>query len=323
MSTDETRQIEVCVEPGCAGMRLDKFVGSLPDVPSRSFAEKAISKGLVTVNGHPVRPSYRVAASDRVKVIISPPVEIQLIPQEIQLETVYEDKDLLIINKPRGLVVHPGAGHHQETLVNALLYHCSDLSGIGGELRPGIVHRLDKDTTGLLVVAKNDATHLALARALKSRDIHRWYLALTHNQPKAPEGLIDAPIGRHRVNRKKMAVVPQGRPAVTWYRVVKLLPRHALLQLKLQTGRTHQIRVHLAHVGLPVVADPVYGSGLELELAGQALHACRLRLVHPRTQEVLDFFAPLPVDFEQAWQRLGGENIDYSRLAIDNWGLDC
>ncbi|MBO8125938.1 MAG: RluA family pseudouridine synthase [Firmicutes bacterium] len=316
------KKLEVTVVPEAANQRLDKYLAQLPEVPSRSYAEKAISEGLITVNGEQVKRSYKVCAGDRISVVLPPPKEISLEPEPIPLKVLYEDADLIIVDKPRGMVVHPAAGHESRTLVNALLYHADDLSGIGGELRPGIVHRLDKDTTGLLVAAKNDFTHLALSKALKAREIHRWYLALVHGRPKAEEGSIEAPVGRHPVNRKKMAVTAGGRPAFTRYRVLETYGEYSLLQLKLKTGRTHQIRVHLAYIGLPVVADPVYGKGGELGLAGQALHAFRLRLIHPRSGELLDYYTPPPADFQRALGDIGGLSPDYAQLAVDNWGLD-
>lgn len=322
MAEDKSQELRIQVGPEASGLRLDKYLGSLDEIPSRSFAEKAILEGLVTVNGEQVKRKYQVNVGDLINVIIPPPKEIELEPVPMDLDILYEDQDLLIVNKPREMVVHPGAGHNENTLVNALLSHCTDLSGIGGALRPGIVHRLDKDTTGLLVVAKNDFAHLALSHDLKERTIHRWYLAIIKGRPKAESGLIDAPIARHKVNRKKMAVDPLGRSALTYYRVLQSFGKYSLLQLKLRTGRTHQIRVHLASIGLPVVGDATYGKGESAGLAGQALHAFRLRLIHPGTKEVLDYYSPPPSDFQGALYSLGGTPVDYEELALDNWGLD-
>ncbi|NLY56228.1 MAG: RluA family pseudouridine synthase [Firmicutes bacterium] len=315
-------RLELSVDEQDAGLRIDRYLSGRA-LPSRSLAEKVISAGLVTVNGAKVKPSYRVSPGDLIVVLIPPPQEVEVRPEPISLDIVYEDGDLLVVNKPRGLVVHPGAGHQNRTLVNALLYHCTDLSGIGGELRPGIVHRLDKDTTGLLVVAKNDFAHAALAAMLKDRQIHRWYLAIVRGAPATGEGLIDAPIGRHRIHRQKMAVHQSGRHAVTKYRVLAHYPGYSLVQLKLRTGRTHQIRVHLHFIGTPVVGDQVYGKGPELGLPGQALHACRLRFNHPRTGATIDCFVPPPADFQQAVQTLAPDGFNYEYLALDNWGLDC
>lgn len=226
-------------------------------------------------------------------------------PEEIPLDIVYEDADLVVVNKPRGMVVHPAAGNYRGTLVNALLNHCRDLSGINRALRPGIVHRLDKDTTGLLVVAKNDTAHLDLACQIKERRVKRQYLALVHGHPPQ-EGTVDAPIGRHPVHRKKMAVEPRhGRPAVTHFRVLERYPGYALVEARLETGRTHQVRVHMAYIGHPLLGDPVYAPRRpRLGLAGQALHACTLGFRHPRTGEYLEFRAPLPRDFEEVLEHL-------------------
>lgn len=319
---DGVQRLELVVDEQASGMRIDRYLNGRA-LSSRSLAEKVIAGGLVTVNGSPVKPSYRVSSGDRVVVVMLPPKPVEVKPEAISLDIVYEDSDLLVVNKPRGLVVHPGAGHHSRTLVNALLYHCTDLSGIGGELRPGIVHRLDKDTTGLLVVAKNDFTHTALAAMLKARHIHRWYLAVVRGTPTSSEGLIDAPIGRHRIHRQKMTVHQAGRNAITNFRVLARYPGYSLLQLKLRTGRTHQIRVHLHFIGTPVAGDPVYGKGSELGLTGQALHACRLRFIHPRTGEIVDCFAPPPADFQAVVDTLSADGYNYDNLALDNWGLDC
>ncbi|HYH03713.1 MAG TPA: RluA family pseudouridine synthase, partial [Bacillota bacterium] len=223
-------------------------------------------------------------------------------PEAIPLEILYEDGDLVVVNKPRGMVVHPAAGNYHGTLVNALLEHCRDLSGIGGIIRPGIVHRLDKDTSGVLVVAKNDLAHLHLAAQIKSRQMKRIYQTLVHGRP--PEsGRVEAPIGRHPVERKKMAVVPTGKPAVTNYRVLEYFQRYAFLEVKLESGRTHQIRVHLSHLGYPVVGDPVYGWKKEAApIVGQALHAAVLGFIHPRSGVYLEFTTAIPAVMEEALQ---------------------
>lgn len=250
------------------------------------------------VNGRPARAGQLVRPGDEISFLPPEPVVPEAVPEEIPLRVIYEDQDLLVIDKPRGLVVHPAAGNPRGTLVNALLAHCRDLSGIGGIMRPGIVHRLDKDTTGLLVVAKNDQAHLSLAQQLKERIMSRTYLALVHGVPAAPRGRLELPVGRHPVDRKRMAVVPGGRPAATLYRVLEDLDRYALLRLDLQTGRTHQIRVHLSAVGHPVVGDRVYGGRRDgLGLTGQALHAARIDFRHPRHGEPMRFQTDPPDDF--------------------------
>ncbi|MDI3281180.1 MAG: RluA family pseudouridine synthase [Bacillota bacterium] len=286
-----------------AGSRLDVFLAAHHLVPSRSAAQRLIEGGRVLVDGAAVRkPSYRLRPGERVEVRLPPPAPVEVVPEEIPLDILYEDEDLVVVNKPRGMPVHPGAGRSSGTLVNALLAHCRDLSGVGGALRPGIVHRLDKDTTGLLVVAKHDAAHLHLARQIKERRVTRIYLALVHGRLPAAEGKIEAPIGRHPVARKKMAVVARrGRAALTYYRVLEEWARFSLLEVKLGTGRTHQIRVHLAYLGHPVAGDPTYGRRrAELGLEGQALHAAVLGFCHPRTGEYVEFSAPPPEDFQRA-----------------------
>ena len=293
------------VEEEEAGTRLDLYLArELPDM-SRSRLQRLINEKQILVNARSTRPSYRIQAGDEIQVNL-PPAEVpDIAPEPIPLDIVYEDRDLLVVNKPRGMVVHPGAGHHRGTLVNALLYHCQDLSGINGVLRPGIVHRLDKDTSGLLMVAKNDAAHLALAVQLKERQVHREYLALVHGRVKEASGTVTAPIGRHPHHRQKMAVTPKGRPAVTHYTVVECFPDHTLLRLRLDTGRTHQIRVHLAYIRHPVVGDPKYGPARStLELRGQFLHAGTLGFTHPASGEFLCFEAPLPSELEAVLARL-------------------
>jgi 23S rRNA pseudouridine1911/1915/1917 synthase len=305
-------------------LRLDQFLGrpelgqQLGREPrlSRSRAQHLIAKGLVLVNGRPVRSSQRLQPGDLIAITVPAPEKIDLEPEAIPLDIVYEDADLLVVNKPSGLVVHPAAGNARGTLVNALLQHCPDLPGIGGCLRPGIVHRLDKDTSGLLLVSKTDLAHSGLAAQLKERRIKRSYLALVHGEVRCERGTIDAPLGRDPRDRKRMAVVSGGRQARTHYRVRERFPGadlnagdqgYTLLEVELETGRTHQIRVHLAYIGHPVAGDPVYGrrrlrAGRQphLNLTGQALHAYRIAFAHPRTGEALAFEAPLPPAFSAA-----------------------
>ena len=300
---------ELLVEANEAGCRLDAFLANRVAGLSRTRAQKLIEEGAVLVNTSPCcDKSYRVVPTDCVGLTVPEPEQYFVQPEPIPLNIVYEDPDLLVIDKPRGMVVHPAPGHSGGTLVNALLHHCNDLSGIGGAIRPGIVHRLDKDTTGLLIVAKNDFTHQALAAQLKERRLRREYLALVHGAVSPPTGRVSAPIGRHPAHRKKMAVVPGGREAVTRYRVLARLGSYTLLQVSLETGRTHQVRVHMAFLGHPVAGDPVYGRApAPLALTqGQALHARRIAFTHPRSGRFMEFAAPLPADFRAALRTLRG-----------------
>ncbi|MGB4140698.1 MAG: RluA family pseudouridine synthase [Limnochordia bacterium] len=298
-----TERWEFTCGEGDAGVRLDLYLAERIG-RTRSQVKRLIDTGLVTVNGEAVKAGYALRMSDRVLAVIPPPDPIELEPEHIELEIVYEDEDVAVINKPAGLVVHPGAGNTRSTLVNALLYHCPDLSGIGGKLRPGIVHRLDKDTSGLLVIAKNDWAHQQLSAQIKARAVKRHYLALVHGRVKDASGVIDKPIGRHPHDRKKMAVRDQGRQAVTEYSVKEYCgDRYTLVECRLHTGRTHQIRVHLAAVNHPVVGDPVYGRKHgNLGSKRQLLHACYLAFNHPR-RGWMDFHIDLPADFQEALAR--------------------
>lgn len=290
-----------------AGVRLDvALAGDATLALSRSRIQALIAAGAVAVDGVTVkRPGFRLRGGEAIVVEVPPDRPAEAVAQDIPLAVVYEDADLIVINKPRGLVVHPAAGHSSGTLVNALLKHCPDLAGIGGVLRPGIVHRLDRDTTGLLVVAKTQRAHDALTRAIKARAVHRGYLAIVWGVPDAVQGRIEAPIGRHPVDRKRMAVVEGGRPAVTHFAVLESFGRAALLRCALETGRTHQIRVHLAFIGHPVIGDPVYsGRRDSCGMAGQALHAAMLAFAHPVDGRPLRFEVPPPEDFRQLLARL-------------------
>lgn len=285
-----------------AGERLDRFLTLAAPFLSRSQAQQLIGKGDVLVNSRRERSAYRVRPNDRIEMCFTPAGENTLAPEPIPLNIVYEDSDLLVIDKPPGLVVHPAAGHRKGTLVNALLYHCPGLTGSGENLRPGIVHRLDKDTSGLLLVGKTEEARLGLIAQLKARQVRRNYLALVYGEVREDRGVIDAPLGRHPVHRKKMAVLsddnPYGRNARTHYQVRERFPGYTLLDVALETGRTHQIRVHLAYAGYPVAGDPVYGPRRNpLNLPAQALHAYRIAFTHPRTGEHLSFEAPLPPVF--------------------------
>ncbi|NLY75083.1 MAG: RluA family pseudouridine synthase [Firmicutes bacterium] len=291
-----------------AGARLDLFLTRTGLWPSRSFVQKIIADGGATIDRKVLKASYRLEEGDRITVSWEEPKPLAAEPEAIPLDILYEDADLIVVNKPRGMVVHPAAGNYRGTLVNALLDHCRDLSGIGGVIRPGIVHRLDKDTSGILVAAKNDYAHLHLAAQLKARTMKRVYQALVHGNP--PEsGRVEAPIGRDPVARKKMAVVANGKPAATNYRVVEYFPKFALLEARLESGRTHQIRVHLSHLGYPVVGDPLYGRKREIvPISGQALHAGTLGFIHPRSSEYLEFSKPVPDEMQNAiaWCRRYG-----------------
>jgi len=295
------------VAPLKAGMRLDVYLAGEHPGLSRSYVQRLIADGLVKVNDVPSKPGYRVKPGDEVLLCVPYPEELKAEPQPIPLDVYYEDADVIVINKPRGMVVHPAEGHSGGTLVNALLYHCRDLSGINGFLRPGIVHRLDKDTSGLLMVAKNDAAHLNLARQLKDRRVVRRYLALAHGSFQEDSGTVDAPIGRHPKDRQRMAVVASGgRPAVTHYEVVQRFARFTLLSVCLETGRTHQIRVHMAYLGHPLVGDSKYAPKRDhFGLEGQFLHAAFLGFAHPRTGEYLRFEAPLPAELAAFLRKIG------------------
>jgi len=283
-----------------AGERIDKLLNLKNPDYSRSQIQLYIQQGYVTVNDNLTKANYKVRENDCINLQFPEPIDVLINPEKIPLDVIYEDIDLVVVNKPRGMVVHPAQGHYTGTLVNALLYHCKDLSGINGELRPGIVHRIDKDTTGLLVVAKNDYTHRHLSEQFKEHSIVRKYVALVHGLIPNKEGTIIAPIGRHKTQRKKMAVdVENGKNAITHFTVLKHFNDFTLVELKLETGRTHQIRVHMEYIGHPVAGDPVYGYRKTVQLNGQALHARDLSFIHPRSLEKLYFTSDLPEDFQK------------------------
>lgn len=294
------------VEAEQAGARLDSALAARFADLSRSRIQSLIEEKQVLVNGQATRASYKLKAGDLIKIWVPQPQPLTVEPQLIPLDVVYEDQDVIVINKPRGMVVHPAAGHWSGTLVNALLWHCQDLSGINGQLRPGIVHRLDRDTTGLLMVAKNDQSHQELARQIKERSVNRRYLALVHGNIVEPAGMVDAPIGRDPWDRQRMAVNPRnGKPALTRYTVRKRYGDFTLVECKLETGRTHQIRVHMAFLGHPVAGDPKYGPRkAAFDLQGQLLHAYLLGFAHPRSGQYLEFTAPLPEDMERVLEQL-------------------
>ncbi len=289
------------------GERIDKYIAAhVPEV-SRAEVQRLIKDGFVTLNGAVVKPSHRVEVGDRIVIQVPPPAPVDLLPERIPLDVIYEDADVLVINKPAGMVVHPAAGHASGTLVNAILAHVPDLAGIGGELRPGIVHRLDKETSGLILIAKNDVSLRKLQLQFKHRLVSKIYLALVEGKLSPERGRIDMPIGRDPRERKRMAVSPRhGRPAQTDYRVLEVLGDYTLIEARPLTGRTHQIRVHLAAVGHPVVGDPVYGRRKrKLPLERQFLHAWRLSFELPSTGEPVTFTAPLPEDLRSVLAMLG------------------
>lgn len=299
----------VCVvEPAEAGRRIDAYLGSLgAPFTSRSQVKRLIASGSVFVNDEACsKASYPVAAGDRIRAEIPQDREQPPKPQNIPLSIVYEDDHIIVINKPRGMVVHPAPGNKDHTLVNALLAHAGQLADVGDADRPGIVHRLDKETSGLIVAAKTAAAHRRLAAQLKERTMGRTYLAFVQGNPRADSGTIDAPIARHPVHRQRMAVVEGGRRAISHFRVAERYRQYALLEVDLETGRTHQIRVHLSHLGHPLVGDLRYGASKKKSPFnnGQALHAWRLTLVHPQTDEEMTFTAPLPDDLESLRRRL-------------------
>ena len=298
-----TRELTAATEH--AGVRLDAFL-SADGALTRSQAARLIAEGRVRVNGKPAAKSARLSGGETVTVDVPQLRETALPPQNIPLDVVYEDDDVIVVNKPTGLVVHPAPGHPDGTLVNALLHHCGDsLSGIGGEKRPGIVHRIDRDTSGLIIAAKNDAAHLALSAQLKDHSLSRTYECLVTGNMKQDSGTVDAPIGRSSADRKKMAVVPTGRRAVTHWEVVARYPGVTHLRCRLETGRTHQIRVHMAYIGHPILGDTVYGARKPVPgLTGQCLHATGLRFIHPRTGEPVELHCPLPPEFTAMLQKL-------------------
>lgn len=296
--------MEVIIKKG--GVRLDKALADETSL-SRTVANEQIKSGQVLVNGEVKKAKYVVQEGDVITYQEPLVEEVDYVAEELPLDIVYQDQDVAVVNKPQGMVVHPSAGHTSGTLVNALLYHIKDLSGINGILRPGIVHRIDKDTSGLLMIAKHDTAHLALAEELKAQKSLRKYLALVHGNLPNDRGMIEAPIGRSEKDRKKQAVTVKGKPAVTRFQVLERFGDYTLVELTLETGRTHQIRVHMAYIGHPVAGDPAYGPKKTLTGQGQFLHAQTLGFTHPRTGEVMTFTAPLPAIFEKTLEALRKE----------------
>ncbi|MGG1480247.1 RluA family pseudouridine synthase [Bacillus smithii] len=279
--------------------RIDKVLSQWNEDWSRSQVQEWIKEGRVTVNGATVKANYKCEADDRIVVSVPEPEVLEITPEKMDLDIYYEDRDVIVVNKPRGMVVHPAPGHLSGTLVNGLMAHCKDLSGINGVLRPGIVHRIDKDTSGLLMAAKNDYAHEKLSQQLSNKTVTRKYKAIVHGVIPHDVGTIDAPIGRDPKDRQKMAVVDNGKHAVTHFRVLERFSQYSLIECELETGRTHQIRVHMKYIGHPLAGDPKYGPKKTLNIEGQALHAEVLGFIHPKTEEYLEFKAPLPDDFSR------------------------
>lgn len=290
-----------------SGERIDRFLSKDLENLSRSYLQKLLKDGDIRVNGKPVKANYKVTEGDEIQVCIPEPENPDILPEDIPLDILYEDDDILVVNKPKGMVVHPAPGHYSHTLVNAVMYHCKGrLSGINGVLRPGIVHRIDMDTTGSLMICKNDHAHQILAEELKEHSITRRYHAIVHGNIKEDTGTVNAPIGRHPVDRKKMSTkAPNGRHAVTHYKVLERFGDYTYIECELETGRTHQIRVHMSSIGHPILGDPVYGPAkCPYKLQGQTLHAKILGITHPATGEYMEFDAPLPGYFSDLLQRL-------------------
>ena len=304
--TEEMQRFEVLVEKEFEGNRLDVYLASVTDQTlSRTYIQRLMERGMVSVNGKlEGLKKYKVKEGDQIDLSIPPPSNLKVEGEKIPLEIVYEDGDLAVINKPKGMVVHPAPGNERGTLVNALLYHCKDLSSIGGVIRPGIVHRIDKDTSGLIMIAKNDMAHLSLTEQLREHSITRMYQAVVFDNIKEDQGTVDAPLGRDPKNRLRMSVVPDGRRAVTHYRVLERFGAYTLIEARLETGRTHQIRVHMSYKKHPLVGDPLYGPRrVVYGIKTQMLHAKVLGFQHPRTGEYLEFTVDPPAEFQQALDR--------------------
>ena len=289
-----------------AGARIDAWLAARLEDVTRSAAQRLLEEGRVTKDGRALAKNYKLTGGETLEVSLPDPEPVDVAPQEIPLDIVFEDGDVIVVNKPKGLVVHPAPGHPDGTLVNALLYHCGgSLSGIGGELRPGIVHRIDRDTSGLIIAAKNDFSHQKLAAQLQDHTLARVYHCIVTGNLREDSGTIDAPIGRHRTDRKKMAVVADGRNAVTHWRVLERYQGFTYVECRLETGRTHQIRVHMAHIGHPILGDTVYGNKKPVPgLQGQCLHAVGLRFTHPRSGELVELRCGLPEEFEAQLRKL-------------------
>lgn len=291
------------------GERIDKVLSLLNDEWSRSQVQLLIKEGAVLVNGSKVKTNYKASTGDEIVVTVPELSELDVVPEEMNLEIYYEDADVLVVNKPRGMVVHPAPGHSTGTLVNGLMAHCKDLSGINGVMRPGIVHRIDKDTSGLLMVAKNDMAHESLVQQLVDKTVTRKYQAIAHGVIPHDYGTIDAPIGRDKKDRQSMTVIDENsKTAVTHFKVLDRFKNYTYVECQLETGRTHQIRVHMKYIGFPLAGDPKYGPRKTLAIEGQALHAGLLGFIHPRTKEYMEFEAPLPSEFEHLLNYLRNSN---------------
>jgi 23S rRNA pseudouridine1911/1915/1917 synthase len=286
------------------GDRIDKVISTLDEEWSRTQVQQWIKEGNVLVNGQKIKTNYKCSLNDEIEITIPDPELLDVIPEEMDLDIYFEDKDVLVVNKPSGMVVHPAPGHLTGTLVNGLMAHCKDLSGINGILRPGIVHRIDKDTSGLLMVAKNDMAHEKLVNQLVEKTVTRKYRAIVHGVIPHDFGTIDAPLGRDTKDRQSMTVVDNGKHAVTHFHVIERFKDFTFVECQLETGRTHQIRVHMKYIGYPLAGDPKYGPKKTLDINGQALHAGILGFNHPRTNEYLEFEAPLPKEFEELLEQL-------------------
>lgn len=301
---------EYTVEESQSGMRLDKFLTEIYPDQTRSFLQKLVKSGEIKINGKPViKAGFVVEGGDQVSASIPTPQAVEIEAENIPLDILYEDADVLIVNKPKGMVVHPSAGHYSGTLVNAIMYHCADsLSGINGEIRPGIVHRIDMDTTGALIICKNDAAHVDIAEQIKEHTVTRRYRGIVCGVVKEDEGTIEGAIGRHPTQRKKMAINEKnGKPAITHYKVLQRFAKYTYMEFRLETGRTHQIRVHMASIGHPLLGDELYGNPKNLAmkgLQGQTLHAMVIGFVHPTTHEYMEFEAPLPEYFQNLLKKL-------------------
>ncbi|MEK5039628.1 RluA family pseudouridine synthase [Sporosarcina sp. FSL K6-3457] len=303
-------QFEIDITEEHANSRIDKVLTTVNSDWSRTQVQQWLKDGLVLVGGIQVKPNYKVKQGDTITVDEPEPEELDVVAEDLNLDIIYEDKDVLVVNKPRGMVVHPAPGHATGTVVNGLMHHCKDLSGINGVLRPGIVHRTDKDTSGLLMVAKNDQAHVSLVDQLVAKSVTRVYKALVHGHIPHDNGTIDAPIGRDQRDRQSMAIVDKGKHAVTHFKVLERFGgNYTLVECRLETGRTHQIRVHMKYIGYPLVGDPKYGPKKTLEFGGQVLHAGTLGFNHPSTGEYMEFTSPVPEDFQAL--------IDKVRKSVD------
>lgn len=290
------------------GTRIDKYLSEMLEDKSRSFIQGLIEKESIRVNNKVPKSNYKVKAQDKIEIELPEPEVLKVDPEDIDLDILYEDKDVIVVNKPQGMVVHPAPGNYNGTLVNALLFHCKDLSSINGVIRPGIVHRIDKDTSGVLVIAKNDDSHNFLSMQLKDHSMKREYYAIVEGRLKNDDGVIDKPIGRNKKDRLKMGIVEDGKRAVTHYKVLERYNGYTLIKCILETGRTHQIRVHMASIGFPLVGDPLYGfKRQKFKLEGQVLHAKTLGFIHPTTKEYLEFESDLPEYFQALIEKLRNE----------------